>query len=714
MRLPKPRPFFAKILLVAVLGPPFTGWSAETPVDAAPRLGFAGKLPADTEMYFGSVNFKAQMDALKKSAFWKEISALVDDKTPAPSAGDKSMVALQKLWGDDWFIAGSAGMTGFMTWLKEFNHLYNEMNFRTLMTGATGGKAGLGGGVKGPDAFAEQFIQPLLQDPEQMERIQKIISGFEMPPLLIGFKVDHPADFAKQLLPTETLKQMPADKVTLGTMTTPSGEVFQTLTTDGSRLLSAAAKKDILDKLPADLPANAKTQIEKALTTFQAKKFSVGWGAVGDYLVFASGKTLDHVKFATAPGASVLSQAPLASLSPYLAKDLFALSFFAKSMVNASNDEQPLTPMLRGLVNGLKESSMFRDLAGTLDKRLDELSRRESAVFHRDVTDMATAFWWDHGVHMESYGGTRPRVFQTGKPLQFSRLLDQPGVVGAWDFVRDRDFEKAERAWGEEMISTLYSASQELVKVGLGGPQVSQQFAMFDQIGVPLLLKIYHAQLDLNDKALGDETAGVLDINGKMPALPGVPPESKGMKIPRYTTINQVMNRPEIAVAWKTIDDTINQAAGTFMGGGQPPGSGAAPGMVMPDPISSDKNGVTSYFFAIPFLSGDLLPCSAVNDHVLMLSSSKDAVESIAAELQKPVGQTVDGLVWRFDPGALMEYIVSFSQLAPNQTPANKREMKQITKWAKPFHAMQGHLFQEGDTPRISFTWEISDLVSFD
>jgi hypothetical protein len=135
----------------------------------------------------------------------------------------------------------------------------------------------------------------------------------------------------------------------------------------------------------------------------------------------------------------------------------------------------------------------------------------------------------------------------------------------------------------------------------------------------------------------------------------------------------------------------------------------------MPDPISSDKNGVTSYFFAIPFLSGDLLPCSAVNDHVLMLSSSKDAVESIAAELQKPAGQPpVSGLVWRFDPGALMDYVVSFSQLAPNQTPANKREMKQITKWAKPFHAMQGHLFQEGDTPRISFTWEISDLVSFD
>lgn len=679
-------------------------------VEAASRLGFAGQLPQDTEIYFGSVNFKAQIEALRKSAFWKEVSALMDDKTPAPAAGDKSMVALQKLGNDDWFIAGSAGMGSFMGWLKEFNRFYNEMNFRALMTGATGGKPAAG--VSGAEAVAGKFFSTMLQDPKQMERAQKIIADFELPPLLIGFKVEQPAEIAKQLIPEEVLKQIPADKVTVGTMTTPSGATFKTLTAEGSRLLGDKEKQDILAKLPSDLPANAKQEIEKALTAFQAKKFSVGWGAVGDYLIFASGKNLDHVKFAPNPASSLLAKPEMASLTPYLGKNLFAISYLGGPVLRAASDEQPFTPMLRGLVSAMKESPTFRDLANTLDKQLDELSRREMAVFHREMTATSAALWWDRGIHLEAHGGTRARVYQTGKPLQYARLMEQPGVVAGLAYVRDKEYEKAERAWMEQFVTSLYSAAQELVKLGMFGPDTAQKFAMFDQMGVPLLLKIYQAKINLSEKATDGETAFILDINGRMPALPGLPPEANGMKIPRITTVSQVVNRSEIAASWKIINDTITQAVATFSGGQA--GGGAQGGLPMMEPISSDKNGVTSYFYAIPFVSGDLLPTSAVNDHVLMLSTSKNAVESIAAELANPAPAAVDGMVWRFDPGLLMEYLVTVSKLAPNQKPGADKEIKQVTKWAKPFHAMQGRMFEEGGAPRTSFTWEITDLISFD
>jgi hypothetical protein len=220
--------------------------------------------------------------------------------------------------------------------------------------------------------------------------------------------------------------------------------------------------------------------------------------------------------------------------------------------------------------------------------------------------------------------------------------------------------------------------------------------------------------VDIADKGLDGETAGVIDINGKMPALPGVPPETKGMKFPRLTAISQVSDRAQIGAAWKIINDTINQAAGVFMGGGQPNNPSGPAAIPMPEPISSEKNGVTTYFFALPFLSGDLLPCAAINDQVLMLSTSKDAVESFAAELSKPVAKPQDGLVWHFDPGSLVEYLVMLSKFAPDQKPGAEKEIRQILKWTKPIHAMQGRMFQEGNTPRMSFTWEISDLISFD
>jgi hypothetical protein len=532
--------------------------------------------------------------------------------------------------------------------------------------------------------------------------------------VLIGFKVEHPAEIAKQLIPEEALKQIPTDKVTVGTITTPSGATFQTLTSQGSRLLGEKEKQDILAKLPSDLPSNAKQEIEKALTAFQAKKFSIGWGAVGDYLIFASGKNLDHVKFAPNPASSILAKPELASLAPYLQKNLFAIFHVAGPVLNAAADETPFSPMLRGVVSAMKESPTFRDLANTLDKQLDELSRREMAVFHRDMIATSAAFWWDRGVHLEAHGGTRARVYQTGKPLQYARLLDQPGVVAGLAYVRDKEYERTERAWMEQVVTSLYSGAQELVKLGMFGPDTAQKFAMFDQMGVPLLLKIYQAKVNLSEKATDGETAFVLDINGKMPALPNLPPEANGMKIPRITTVSQVVNRPEIAASWKIINDTITQAVAVFSGGGQANNGGAAGGFPMMEPINSDKNGVTSYFYAIPFVSGDLLPCSAVNDHVLMISTSKNAVESIAAELNTPAPAAVDGMIWRFDPGLLMEYLVSVSKLAPNQKPGADKEMRQITKWSKPFHAMQGRMFEEGGVPRTSFTWEITDLISFD
>ena len=97
-----------------------------------------------------------------------------------------------------------------------------------------------------------------------------------------------------------------------------------------------------------------------------------------------------------------------------------------------------------------------------------------------------------------------------------------------------------------------------------------------------------------------------------------------------------------------------------------------------------------------------------------MLSTSKDCAEAFAADLAKPATSKVDGLIWRFDPSAAVEYAVSLAKIAPNQKPDQQKEMKQVLKWAKPFRAMQGHIFEENKTPRSSFSWDITDLVSFD
>ncbi len=693
--------------------------TATSLADHAAKLGFAGKLPADTEFYFGSANLKSQIDALKKSAFWKEVSSFMDDKTPAPTAGDKSMAALQKLWGDDIFIAGAKGMTQSAAWMVEFNHVYNEINFHTLMTG---GVAGIEGG-KGEKANPMIYLQTLMQNPRQMDQLGKLITQFELPSLMIGFKVENPAAFAKQLIPDEAFKDMPKDKFTLSTLTMPDGSSFQVLSTEGSKMMTNAQKKEMLASLPPIFDDRARKVAEKAMTDLQSKKMAVGWGAVGDYLIFACGKNLDHVKFAATPGDSLLSKPGMARLIPHVQKNLLGIIYGDAAMLSAAVDTQPFTPMLRGVVGAMKDNKTFGEMGKKMSQELEEFSKFETAVFKRESTTMTAALWWDRGLHLESYGGPRAYAFQTGTPLKFARFVDQPGVILGVNYQRDKAYGQASRAWMEKLVSMIHTGAQELMKTGIAGPSGGQQFALFEMMALPTLMKMYQADKDLTDKALGDENAFIIDLNGKMPAMPGVPPETKGMKLPRITTISDVNNRAEIGASWDTMNEAVTQIsaiAGAMSGGAGGPdedgksGASAAPAPLIPTPKSSVKNGLTSYFYEMPFFAGDLLPCASLNDRVFMLSTSKEGAESFAAELAKPATSKVDGLIWRFDPAALVEYAVSLSKFAPEQNPDQQKEMKQVLKWAKPFRAMQGHLFEENKTPRQSFSWEITDLVSFD
>ncbi|MEI6537033.1 MAG: hypothetical protein WCN98_16950, partial [Verrucomicrobiaceae bacterium] len=397
--------------------------AASALAEHAAKLGFAARLPADTEFYFGSTNLKSQIDALKKSAFWKEVSSFMDDKTPAPTAGDKSMAALQKLWGDDFFIASAKGMTQSAAWLVEFNHIYNEMSFHTLMAGGVDGMAGGKNGAANPMLY----LQALLQNPQQIELAGKLIAQFDLPPLLIGFKVENPAELARQLIPDEAFKDLPKDKFTLSTIKTPDGSSFQVLSTEGSKLITETDKKGMLTNLPPAFDKNAVAAVEKALTSIQSKKMAVGWGAVGDYLVFACGKNLDHLNFTSTPGTSLLSKPEMARLTPHLQKNLLGIIYGDGALFSAMTDTQPITPMLRGLLGAMKENKTFGEMGAKLSKELEELSPLETALFKLDFTTMVSAVWWDRGLHLESYGGARARAFQNGLPLKYAGIVDQPG-----------------------------------------------------------------------------------------------------------------------------------------------------------------------------------------------------------------------------------------------------------------------------------------------
>ena len=685
-----------------------------TLADKAGKLGFASKLPLTTEFYFASANLKAHVAAFKSSAFGKDINAIIYDKTPAPTAGDKSMSAMKNLWGDDFFIAGAQGFGQSATLFREANHLMNEMNFKQIMGGTTGALAA-------PKSKANPLamIEAALHDPEQMRRVKQFVAKIELPPLIIGFKTDKPADLVKDLLPEEMMKKV-AESATITDMTTADGLSFKVITFDGAKLVTKQMQEDTLSHLPADLEADVKVSVEQIFESIQAKKFVFAVGSSANNVLFACGKSIDHLKFVSEPGDSVLANPEMNWLAPHAEKNLIAIAYANAAVMTGMSDDLPITPMIRGVVSAMKENKLFKDTAGKLDKQLGELATLETAVYSRQSTSMVAAAWWDKGLHAESFGGPKPKAFVQTGPLKFARFLETPGVVFGMSFQRNMDYEKAVRSWMEKIIGMTYTAAKDLVQSGAFGKDGGQQFAMFDQMVLPTALKIYEADRNLNEKGLAGEMGFVLDVNGKMPPLPMMPPEAKGTKFPRITSMFDVSDRKQVGDAWKTMSDSIadlNKAmTGAGAGSGGPGLNPAAAADLVSSlqPISSDKNGMTTWFYALPFFSGDLLPCASINDKLLLVSTSKDGAESFAADVGKPTPTKVEGLIWKLDVGALTDFLASAAVLSPTQTPEQKKEMKQTLRWMKPFRAMRGHTFQENGQLHNTFSWEINDVVSFD
>ncbi|HSJ00872.1 MAG TPA: hypothetical protein VK956_00410 [Verrucomicrobium sp.] len=693
------------------------GGSAPAPVPTAPpkapsladhagKVGFAGNLPVGTELYIGTAKLKQHIDNLTKSAWWKDINALVQDKTPAPTAGDTTVQTFQQLWGDDVFIAGGTGFAQTAIFMRDLNRLYNEVYFKALMTG---GAMSLQGESVGANPLI--YLQSFLNDPNSLDRLASLLTRLELPPLLIGIKSDKTEDALKFLNNTQQLEEKKI--FVMSDLQTPAGHTFRVATIDMTTLLPDATLAPLLAQLPETLPDQTRKSIETALKSLQAKKFKLAWGVVNGHLLLASGMNLDHLNLAPSPAQSLLSKPEFAHLLPYAGKELAGLIYADAASVAAFNDDQPFVPMLRGVVNSMKENETFKEMGGVLDKQLGELSPLEATVYNAGPTSaLVAAGWWDKGIHLESFGGITSRFMESGKPLNFSRLFDKAGVVFGIGYHRNEAYGKDFRAWMEKLVSMLYTGAQELVKAGIAGPEGGQQFAQFESTFLPTLLKIYQADKDMDDFGMGSELAFILDVNGKMPEIMFAPPESKGMQIPRITTVGEVKNRAELAKGWTTISESLNGLA-KQMGGGNPDPAAAAMFM-LPQPISSDKNGVTSYFFGMPFFAGDLLPVASVNDKLLFLSSSKEAAEFYAGELSQPATKIVEGFVWKLDVSALADYASTASKLNPSATPEQTKQLTETLKWVKPLRAMQGHIYEEKGIPRNSLSWEITDVITFD
>jgi hypothetical protein len=663
----------------------------------ASRFGIAGRMPKNTEIFIGSANFKKHREALEKTEYWKTLNAFIQDNRPADDKKKaKALSDLQEIKVDDFFVAWGQGSAPALRWAVDLNRIYSEYTYRTLVTGFTAGAG------KNSATDPQTILANAASSPALIAEVCGLLERVELLPLVLGVKTDNPEKILNDLVSTDSPPDWMAP-LTKGKLTTAAGGKFTTyqghfgiwLTGQVQNEWVAGVEKSIQD--PTLI-----ARLKAALVKIAAKKFIFALGTADGYAVLAGGGDLRHLEFANTPADSILSLPELNYAASKVDQDLLGLFHADAAVLTAAQNEQPLTPALRGALAGLSASPVFSALAKQIEPKLEALAVTEKAYFKRTFTTASAVLWWENGLHMDASGGISPEKTLLNEPLKFGALLDTPGALVT--AVGHSPTSTVGRAYFESWMDLLYTSVGGFVQAGLGGDQALGIYALVDKGAIPSLKEMYSASKTLYQKSLGTESAVVVDLHGQVPMLPGVSPADgtpPGAWLPRIAAVNDLVDRPVLAQSWQTMESSLNRGLKTV----------PIP-MANLVPISSDKNGVTTWFYPLPMGGNDFLPCASVNDKIFILGSSKNLNETLAGRLAQQPAPALTGTHYRVSFSALRAFLKDLNSAS---LPGVKTEKASTAlPWLAPFQVLRGRTWQEAGVLRNSLDWEIKDTQKYD
>lgn len=680
-----------------------TAPSAEVPGDPG-RFGFAARLPADTEAYIGTVNLPKHIDALKKSNWSKEVDAFIADKTPVPAARDGSMTlpspasALTKLWGKDFFLALGKGSAASLKGWSDLAAINTELQYVALMQGSLGVKAG----DKQPAKVEAMFAQVLNND-DLMQRAADVISKLSVPPLMLGVETDKPDEVLKELMPDSTLKLV-KEKAKVTQMTTKTSN-FTIIQATFGVMLTDELKKQWLAMLPPDRPG-MQSLVTQTIEAVQKKPYCLAYGSTAGHLIIAVGSEPPDLEFVTDPAKSLLGRPEMAFALPFAKNNLLAVTFALGDVLQAFQNPEPMQPIARGVLAGLKSSPMFGAMAASLEPRVKELGALEREMSNRKLNNGVSVAWWDKGLHIQTKGGMSPEGLEAKKPLKFAPLIEDASVLFGIAYHGDPELTAKARKLVEAWATLLHGASHELVKAGLGGENGPAIEKWVESDIIPNLVTFYEGTKTVFGKGVGNEHAWIIDLGGKMPPLPIFPQkDGEPLKMLRIAGLDTVADRPSIGGPWDAMQKSLNKVAGAFP---------LLAGSQLPDPVQSNQTGgLTTYAYQLMPDVLDLAPCVSVSDSTFMMGTSVSQHGELATRLLRSKPATDNNVArWRINFPGLRDAVKTFS--TTGATPTNADEMKATMKWLSPLGEASGRMWIEAGNVRNDITFHVKDVLRFD
>lgn len=660
--------------------------SALSVEERAAKLGFAKHLPQDTEVVMSFHNGSKAVDRVKSSKLWKlvqsemgmgvmddgagaadeemdedlplpeseqdaEVPAAADADAADPAdADDSEPVGPATLFGTEFTVAlgksTGAQTSNLVTAATRMNYFRMRYLTKAVLENAKSGDFSNMLEVLA-EMDGEELGKNMASDPKSGVGLFEKMS---MPPFYIAFRTtaDQKAGAAQQLASLTEQIAMFGEEITEPAEVEKAGAKFAGQKIVGAKIAGKAAEdRSELDELLG------KEEADKFLAAVGKKDLYVLSGTLGDYVVLFVGASLDDLKFAESPADSILAGDALAFCDPYASKDLAAFVYGQKEMLDqlaAANTG--MSYLVEGLRDGMAGSEVLGDTRD-LETLLRMVGEREEALRKLATNDaLGIAAFFEEGLKIETYGGTDMGAADWKTPGKLASLGDSEDVLMFASMTSNAAYDEKVRAYGETLMETAYAITMKAADLKIESEELAQfkgMAQMFDTKFRPDLVAVWGALTTDLGAGLGAESAFVVDLKGAMPAVPGVPqPVVNEAKVPRISVIAPVTDRAKLSGAWEKLNTSATSILGKIseMTGQEIP---------MQKPISSEKDGLTTWFFSFPFFNDDFMPSVTVGDKWFAASTSKvQAVDLIKKADQSTA--TKDGVWFKMDFNTLRKY----------------------------------------------------------
>jgi hypothetical protein len=670
---------------------------ALTPGERAAMLGIVGRLSKDTESVMSILNGAETVKRLKSLKAWSFIRETAEEEMGTDPEEEIAAGAEEagKFLGQEFFLAVGKGTTPQFANLMKLSQRSNYFQMKVLARSFV--EIAKSGDIAALEAASEDSMTEMAKE---LGKEMALLENLGMPPVLLGLKAaDADALGMAQQNLESVLAEIPGALGEEGATPvefTQGGATFKGYKISGEFLATMLEEgRDELDEMLE--PAN----VDRLLATMKTKNLVVAHGSLDNHAMVYLGGDETSCPLVDKVEDSLAANDAISFVDGYQGKQLAGFVYGEQGLAKAAV-VGTLKDLALGVRDGLAGAEGFGDTR-ELASLLELVGEKEDALLALAKTDaLGGLIVLDEGVKFELFGGTDRGAVDHAAPHLLGGIGGSEGVLLTGNWVASPEYAKRAREYGEALVESAYLIAEKMAGLEIEDSeefaQFQQFFGMFNEKFRTDAVAVWDA-LATADSGLGMETALVVDLKGTMPPIPGVPQELvDGGRFLRASVVSPVTDRDKLKASWAKLDESMKNIFKTVsdLAGEEIP---------MQKPISSEKDGLMTYFFSFAFMTDDFMPSVSVSDKWMVASTSKLHAHDLTAAADAATPGSRRGAWLELDFDTLREFVTDWVALVekngeavlggPEQFAAFQEQLPRIRKGLAAFEEFDKMSFSE-------------------